>query len=74
MREGDIVVTRVGQHYAIGRLKADGATQISIEQQTLRVDALKRACQLAGANHQVFILEKTGSAASSLVDCAQIKG
>ena len=30
MREGDIVVTRVGRHYALGRVKADGETQTRI--------------------------------------------
>jgi hypothetical protein len=72
MREGDIVVTRVGRHYALGRVKADGETQTSIEQQTHRTDAISRACVLAGADHRVFIVEGSGSRVSSEFDCATL--
>jgi hypothetical protein len=72
MRPGDIVVTRVGNHYSLGRLTADGQTQAPLEQQTDRPDALRRACLLAGADHQVFILEKSGSAAHSRFDCTNV--
>ena len=72
MREGDIVVTRVGRHYALGRVKADGETQTPIDQQDHRTDALSRACVLAGAEHRVFILESSGSGASSQFDCAEL--
>jgi len=63
MLEGDIVVTRVGRHYSVGRLMADGQTQAPIESLNGRSEALARACLLAGADHRVFILEKPGSAA-----------
>ena len=72
MRDGDIVVTRVGNHYSLGRLTADGKTQTPLEQQTHRPHALRRACLLAGADHQVFILEKSGSAAFGQFDCTNI--
>jgi hypothetical protein len=72
MREGDIVVTRVGHHYSLGRLTADGETQTPLEQQAHRPDALSRACQLAGADRQVFILEKSGSGAYSQFDCTTL--
>jgi hypothetical protein len=69
MREGDIVVTRVGRHYSLGRVKADGQTQTPVESLSGRSAALSRACLLAGAGHRVFILEKTGSADYSQFDC-----
>jgi hypothetical protein len=74
MREGDIVVTRVGRHYSLGRIKADGQTQTPIESRKDRSAALCRACLLAGAGHRVFILEKTGSAGYSQFDCPKKSG
>jgi hypothetical protein len=71
MRQGDIVVTRVGEHHAVGRLKADGLIQTPLERVRRRSDALNRACQLAGTNHRVFILENSGSGAYSRFDCAE---
>ena len=69
MREGDIVVTRVGRHYSLGRLTADRQTQTPIESLPGRTEALRRACRLAGADHRVFILENSGTAAYSQFDC-----
>src|ERR1700730_4886800 len=69
MLEGDIVVTRVGRHYSLGRLKADGRTQTPIESLNSRSVALSRACLLAGADRRVFILEKSGTADYSHFDC-----
>jgi hypothetical protein len=69
MREGDIVVTRVGRHYSLGRLTADGHTQTPIESLSDRSAALSRACRLAGADHRVFILEKSGAATYSQFEC-----
>jgi hypothetical protein len=73
IREGDIVVTRVARHYALGRVTADLYTQTPIETQNLRADALERACVLAGADCQVFIYDMAGRAATGIpVDCAKI--
>ena len=71
MREGDIVVTRVSRHYALGRVTADGHTQTPIESLRDRADALRRACLLAGAGHRVFILENPGSAAYRQFHCSK---
>jgi hypothetical protein len=71
MREGDIVVTRVGRHYSLGRLTADGKTQTPIESLPGRADALRRACLLAGAGHRVFILDNPGSGTSREFGCAE---
>jgi hypothetical protein len=73
MREGDIVVTRVARHFAIGRVNADNQTQTPIETQNFRSDALGRACRLAGPDHQVFLYDLAGSAARGVpVDCTKI--
>jgi hypothetical protein len=71
MREGDIVVTRVGGHYALGRLKMDGVVQTPLEQVRHRAAALTLACQLAGTDHRVFILENSGSGAYHQFNCAE---
>jgi hypothetical protein len=69
MREGDIMVTRVGRHFSLGRLTADGHTQTPIESFSHRAEALSRACLLAGADHQVFVWEKAGPSAYTPFDC-----
>jgi hypothetical protein len=73
LREGDIVVTRVARHYALGRVNAYRYTQTPIETQNLRADALSSACVLAGGKHQVFLYDIAGPAGAGVrVDCAQI--
>jgi hypothetical protein len=54
-RDGDIIVTAVGEHYAIGRLKADGEMQEYLQSQEDRGVPLRQACALAGTNHRVFL-------------------
>ena len=73
MREGDILVTRVAHHYALGRLNADCRTQTAVEAQNQRTDALSRACELAGADHHVFLCELAGPGAGDYIDidCAE---
>ena len=60
-REGDIIVTAVGGHYAIGRLKADGDSQDYLQSQKDRAVALKQAYALAGATHRVFLHPSAGT-------------
>jgi hypothetical protein len=71
MQEGDIVVTRVAHHYALGRLNADRRTQTPIEAQDHRSAALRRACDLAGADHHVFLYELAGPSNYIDVNCAE---
>ena len=54
-REGDIMVTRVARRFAIGRLNADCSTQTPIEIHADRVDALDRACAMAGTERRIFL-------------------
>ena len=70
IREGDIVVTAVADHYAIGRMTADGKTQASLEAQSTRAEALQRACALAGTTHRVFLFWSAGTSAYAPFDCA----
>jgi hypothetical protein len=71
--EGDIVVTRVARHYAIGRVNADRLTQTPIETQNSRADALSRACALAGADHQVFLYERAEPSDCVHIECDDSK-
>ncbi len=71
--EGDIVVTAVANHYAIGRVKGDGITQEPIGSQQDLADALARACELVGASHRVFLSAQTGTRLIAPVDCETIR-
>ena len=59
-REGDIMVTAVARHFAIGRLNADCTIQTHIEAHLSREVGLTRARILAGANHRVFLCAMAG--------------
>jgi hypothetical protein len=71
MQKGDIVATRIIQHYALGRVNADGKTQTPIEVQITRTDALARACFLAGEDHRVFLYPRTGSGLCVRITCPE---
>jgi hypothetical protein len=58
--DGDIVVTAVAGHYAIGRMTADGKTQKSLGSQQTRAKALQLAHAFAGATHRVFLYGRAG--------------
>ena len=68
---GDIVVTAVAGHYAIGRVTADGKTQDSVGSQQTRAEALQLACALAGATHRVFLYGSAGTNACLPFDCTE---
>ena len=67
--EGDIIVTAVGEHYAIGRLKANGEMQEYLQSQRNRTVALRQACAHAGAKHRVFLYPSAGSSNYRPFDC-----
>lgn len=71
IREGDIVVTAVAGHYAIGRMTGDAKTQESLGSQQTRAEALQQACALAGAKHRVFLYPSPGSSGYLPIDCAE---
>src|SRR5882672_3072701 len=70
--EGDIIVTAVGDHYAIGRLKANGEMQEYLQSQPNRAVALKQACALAGANHRVALYPSAGTPDYLPVGCVEV--
>jgi hypothetical protein len=72
MLEGDIVVTRVARHYALGRMTADLRTQAPVDTQNARSDALRMACLLAGADHRVFLYELAGGGNSVRINCESV--
>jgi hypothetical protein len=71
MREGDIVVSRVAHHYALGRVTGDLETQTPIETHNSRAEALKRACALAGADHRVFFYKLAGPCSCVQIACPE---
>jgi rubredoxin len=68
--EGDIVVTAVAKHYAIGRMTAGTETQEFLESKDDRAEALRRACALARPNRRVFLYPNAGKPAHLTFDCA----
>ena len=71
MVAGDIVVTRVAHHYALGRLNADLRSQTPIGAYDDRTDALRRACVLAGADRRVFLYELAGPGDYVQINCSE---
>jgi hypothetical protein len=71
MVAGDIVVTRVARHYALGRLNADLRTQTPIEAYDHRTEALRRACALAGEDRRVFLYELAGHGDYVQINCSE---
>ena len=69
MLEGDIVVTRVARHDALGRMTADLHTQTPVDTQNTRSDAVALACLLAGADHRVFLYELAGAGQCVQINC-----
>ena len=72
MLEGDIMVTAVGEHYAIGRLRTDRDTQEPLGWRQDRAAALEKACALAGSNHRVFLYEKPSHTTYLPFGCAKV--
>jgi hypothetical protein len=72
IREGDIVVTAVADHYAIGRMTMNGETQESLGAERTRAEALQRACALAGTAHRVFLYWGAGTNAYFPFNCADL--
>jgi hypothetical protein len=67
--EGDIIVARMDDHYAIGRIDTDDGNEEHLASKLDRAEALALACTLAGPAHRVFCYDAAGSATFELVDC-----
>jgi hypothetical protein len=71
-RAGDIIVTPVGRHYAIGRIKtADRILEEPIATERDRESALALACRLAGSTHRVFLWTTATHRTLAQVDCGK---
>jgi len=72
-RLGDIIVTAVANHYSIGRIQADGATQEYLASESNQRTALAHACRLAGTAHRVFLYRLTADTTFTPHDCRLIQ-
>jgi hypothetical protein len=72
-REGDVIVTAVAHHYAIGRIGTDGRTQEHLASEKNRALALALACEFAGAAHRVFLYRSAGDSKFEPCDCKTIR-
>ena len=68
---GDIVVTKVANHYHVGRVEADGRPRASIRTLDRLADALTLACRLVAASEHVFLFDRGDRLHSVAIDCAK---
>jgi len=68
---GDVIVTRVSDHYHVSRSQGPGKPFIPIEVVNDRADAIARACQLATGTHRVFLYAQSGTAGCIEIDCTK---
>ena len=71
-RKGDVIVTAVAHHYAVGRIQADGRTQEHLASEKDRARALALACQFAHAAHRVFLYQSAGDSRFAPCECPKI--
>ena len=71
--EGDIMVTAIGEHFTIGRLKADRGAQELLGTQRDRTAALRQACALAGPDHRVFLYTSASQRSYLPFDCSEVQ-
>lgn len=74
IRDGDIIVTAVAGHYAVGRMTAAGKTQDALGSRHTRATALRWAGALAGTMHRVFLYGSAGSNAYLLCNGTDLSG
>jgi hypothetical protein len=68
---GDVVVTRVSDHYHISRAQGAGEPFIPLEVLNRREEAIALACQLATGRQRVFLYGLSGSADCVEIDCSK---
>jgi O-acetyl-ADP-ribose deacetylase (regulator of RNase III) len=70
---GDVVVTKVGTHYHIGRVQGVGQPFETIAVRDDRNDALALACRAVTARHRVFLYGQAGGTNRQQIDCGQTR-
>jgi|KBSSwiStaDraftv2_1062776.scaffolds.fasta_scaffold1815338_1 hypothetical protein len=68
---GDIMVTKVGDRYHIGRVQADRDVFTTIAVLDDRTAACNLACQLASGRQRVFIYRQPAVSDHLEIDCAK---
>jgi len=68
---GDIVVTKVANHYHVGRVEAEGKPWASIEAMDRLADAMTLACRLIAGSERVFLYARSGLLHRVEIDCAK---
>ena len=70
--DGDIVVTKVADHYQMARVQADGRPWASIQALDRLADALSLACRLISGSQRVFLFTHDGLLHRIAIDCAHV--
>ena len=68
---GDIVVTKVANHYHVGRVEAEGKPWTSIQTMDRLADALTLACRLVSGSQHVFLYDRGDRLHYVEIDCAK---
>ena len=68
---GDVVVTKVANHYHVGRVEAEGKPWVSIETTDRFADALTLACRLVSAAQHVVLYDRGDRLHYVEIDCAK---
>jgi hypothetical protein len=67
---GDVVVTKVANHYHVGRVEAEGKPLASIQAMDRFADALALACRLVSGSQHVFLYDRGDRPHYVEIDCA----
>ena len=68
---GDIVVTKVAEHYHVGRVQAEGTPSVPIQAMNRIGAVLTLACELISGSQRVFLYDHGGLLHHSEIDCAK---
>jgi hypothetical protein len=68
---GDLIITKVSDHYHLSRSQGSGKPFAPIDVITRLPDAIERACLLATGHHRVFLYANSGSPNCIEIDCAK---
>lgn len=68
---GDVVVTKIANHYHVSRVQAEGKPWASIKEMDRVADALTFACGLITGSQRVFLYARSGLLHRVEIDCAK---
>jgi hypothetical protein len=70
--DGDIVVTKVADHYQTARVQAEGRPWASVQATDRLADALTLACGLVSGSQRVFLYTHDGLFHRIAIDCTRV--